>query len=165
MPFSTPDRIALRGVLSITVIAALALAAPRPATAEAAAPVVAEAPASSIALTVRNVRPGAGPVRVVLFDSEGGWKGEARPVRGENIDAAGAEVAVTFTGLKPGVYGVKLFQDIDGDGRMGANPFGVPTEPYAFSNDAPVRFGPPNWQAAQFTVAPGVVAHSITLPE
>lgn len=155
-----------RFVLSAAIALAALASTPSLAAAEAAqAPATVAAPASALTLTVRNVRPGAGTVMIVLFDSEAAWKGQGRPVRAESVTAAGAEVAVTFAGLKPGAYGVKLYQDLDGDGRMGANPFGIPTEPYAFSNDAPVRFGPPDWQAAQFAVDAGAVAHAIKLPE
>jgi len=157
-------RYAMHSVLALAIIAASVAATPRSAAAETTA--AAEAQETAVlALTVRNVRLGAGPVMIAVFDSEEGWKGTRRAVRGERIEATARDITVTLAGLKPGVYGVKLFQDINGDGRMDANPFGIPTEPFAFSNDAPVRFGPPKWQAAQFTVASGAAAHAITLPE
>ena len=40
---------------------------------------------------------------------------------------------------------------------------GIPNEPYAFSNNAPARFGPPDWEAAAFVVGADGVAQTLTL--
>ena len=39
---------------------------------------------------------------------------------------------------------IRLFQDLDGDGELDKNAFGMPTEPFGFSNDPVIRFGPPS---------------------
>ena len=39
---------------------------------------------------------------------------------------------------------IRLFQDLDGDGELDKNAFGIPTEPFGFSNDPVIRFGPPS---------------------
>jgi len=70
---------------------------------------------------------------------------------------------VEFTGLAPGSYAVKSFHDLDGNMEMGTNPFGMPTEPFAFSNNAPVQGGPPRWEAARFEIAPGPNTIRITI--
>lgn len=41
---------------------------------------------------------------------------------------------------------IRLFQDLDGDGELDKNVFGLPTEPFGFSNDPVIRFGPPSTQ-------------------
>ena len=68
-----------------------------------------------------------------------------------------------ITGLAPGRYAIKAFHDVDGDGRMGTNPFGMPTEPYAASNNARGNMGPPAWSDAAFEVPAGETAQSITI--
>ena len=50
----------------------------------------------------------------------------------------------------------------DGDGEMDANPFGMPTEPYGFSNNAVGNMGPASWDRARFTVS-GATAQTISL--
>jgi uncharacterized protein (DUF2141 family) len=131
-------------------------------------PIVADAaPAETVELTVtvRGVRAGRGPVMVALYDSEAGWSGGAEPVAAARLAAEGTEVTARFDDLPSGSYGVKLFQDLDANGAMNTNMFGIPTEPYGFSNDAPVRFGPPAWEAAAFSANTATVVHVITLPE
>ena len=91
-----------------------------------------------------------GHVSAALFD-EAGYKG-GPPVRGQNVDVTADTVTLKFEGLPAGEYGIKLYQDVDKNGKMNANMFGLPTEPYAFSNNAIGMMGPAKWDAAKFTV-------------
>ena len=50
----------------------------------------------------------------------------------------------------------------DGDGEMNTNPFGMPVEPYAFSNNAVGNMGPARWSAAHFAVS-GETAQTISI--
>ena len=92
-----------------------------------------------------------GAVMVALYDSEAAWSGGA-PVAQMRIDAAVPAPVAVFRGLPAGTYGAKAFHDVDGDGELDTNPFGIPTEPYAFSNNAVANMGPPEWEQARFAV-------------
>lgn len=92
-----------------------------------------------------------GAVMVTLFDSEAAYAGGA-PVRQARIDVAKGERTATFGDLQAGNYAAKAFHDVNGDGRMNKNPFGIPIEPVAFSNNAPVNMGMPTWERAHLTV-------------
>ena len=152
-------------LLGLVALGACAHAGPTASETSASAVAAPAAPAASgdLTLSVSGVRAGAGPVMVALFN-ETGWAGEAGPVRAAAVPADGAVVSHVFEDLPAGSYGVRLYQDVDADGALDANPFGIPTEPYGFSNNAPVRFGPPGWDAAAFAVS-GDAAHAIALPE
>lgn len=101
-----------------------------------------------------------GSVMVALYDSETGYE-TSRPVAQTMIPASGPVVA-RFENLPAGDYAVKSFHDVDGNGEMNKNPFGMPTEPYAFSNNAVGNMGPARWSAARFTVS-GETAQTINL--
>jgi len=123
-----------------------------------------EAPAAaSLTITFQGITKASGEIRGQLFSSEASYGGKGEAVTVFAIPVTGASVSVTVPGLAPGQYAVKAFHDVDGDGKMGANPFGMPTEPYAFSNNAKGAFGPAPWSAAAFEVAPGEAAHAITI--
>lgn len=68
------------------------------------------------------------------------------------MDAIGKDVPLTFENVAPGTYAVKIFQDVDGDGKMGTNALGIPNEPFGFSNNAMGNFGPPSFKQAAFEV-------------
>ena len=86
----------------------------------------------------------------------GGVVGRAR------LDVTGPTAIALFEDLPTGTYAMKAFHDVDGDGEMATNPFGMPTEPFAFSNNAVGNMGPAGWDRAQF-VASGDVAQTIDL--
>lgn len=91
-----------------------------------------------------------GAVMFGLYDAttyDGG-----QPIRGARLDVAAGQRTATFEGLAPGEYAIKAFHDVNGDGEMNRNPFGMPTEPYAFSNNAVGNMGPASWDRARFTV-------------
>ena len=102
-----------------------------------------------------------GAVLVALYDSEAAYEG-GRPVGRARIDVAAGERTATFEGLPAGDYAAKAFHDVDGDGEMATNPFGMPTEPYAFSNNAVGNMGPARWERARFAVE-GAVAQTIVI--
>ena len=139
--------------LSLIALAAAGLLGPAAALAQSA-------PASAVSLTFET---GAdrGAVMVALYDSEAGYAGE-RPVGRQRLDVAAGQRTAVFEGLPAGNYAAKAFHDLNGDGEMNFNPFGIPTEPYAFSNNAVGNMGPASWERARFAVS-GRAAQTIVL--
>jgi uncharacterized protein (DUF2141 family) len=118
---------------------------------------------ATLTLSFTGIAETEGAVMGVLFDSEDAYNGKGAPVRQIMITADKADVATQLAGLKPGRYAIKSFHDIDGDHKMGTNPFGMPTEPFAFSNNAVGNMGPAKWTDAAFEVKAGDNAHSIEI--
>ncbi len=117
--------------------------------------------ASDLTINIEGIKDAGGTISLGLFD-EAAYNGDGA-VDGASLKVEGDAVTVTFDGLEPGEYAVRLFHDVNDDGEMNTNPFGMPTEPYAFSNDARGRFGPAKWEAAKFTVTADGGTHTITM--
>ncbi len=120
--------------------------------------------AGELRATIRNVKPQQGRVMAALYESAGDFTADRR-FAGQIVEASGPEVAVVFSGLAPGRYGLAVFQDMDGDSKLGTSLLGVPTEPYGFSRDAKAgSFGPPGFDAFAVTVDEAApVATAVTL--
>lgn len=103
-----------------------------------------------------------GKVLIAVYDSAQGWSA-GKPVRAVQADAADAEPTAKALALPPGTYAVRAFQDVDGDGKLGTNPFGLPIEPYGFSRDAKPNMGPPSFDAAAFELKAGATTQAIHL--
>lgn len=103
-----------------------------------------------------------GKVLIAVYDSAQGWS-TGKPARVAQANAADATPGAKIVALPPGTYAVRAFQDVDGDGKMGTNPFGLPVEPYGFSKDAQPNMGPPSFDAAAFEVKAGVNTQTIHL--
>lgn len=60
--------------------------------------------------------------------------------------------------LAPGEWAVALSQDVNNNDKLDKNMLGIPTEPFAFSNNVKPRLSAPSFQECKFTVAgPGQV--------
>ncbi|HEY8571735.1 DUF2141 domain-containing protein [Phenylobacterium sp.] len=119
------------------------------------------AAAGDITLTFETAEP-KGQVMVALYASEADYDGN-KPRVAQMASAAAAPVKVSFNGLPPGRYAVKSFHDLNGDGKMNANAFGMPIEPLGFSNNAPVRMAAPSWGETVFEVGADGAAQTIKL--
>ena len=124
------------------------------------APAFAETAKTTITLDF-DTAASTGKVMVALYDSVAAYSGGA-PVAHAMVDVAAGEHSAVFADLPAGDYAAKTFHDVDGDGKMNTNPFGMPTEPFAFSNNARGNMGPARWDAAHFA-ASGAVEQTITL--
>ncbi len=101
-----------------------------------------------------------GTILLAVFDSAGAYDG-GQPVAAEMIRVGRGQTEVTLD-LPAGNYGMKAFHDVNDDGEMNTNPFGMPTEPYAFSNNAVGNMGPASWDRAKFEVS-GPTEQSISI--
>lgn len=142
----------------------LAVLAPVPALALAAAllapqPAFADTPAR-LTVTITDIKDVKGKMMIAVSNEAGYDAGDAVAAAASAV--TGNTLIATFD-VPPGKYGIKLFHDIDSDGKMNTNPFGMPTEPYAFSNNAKGQFGPAKWGAASFDVPAGGAAQTISL--
>ena len=117
---------------------------------------------ASVELTITGVETASGEILIGVFDSETGWKTDASIAEAQ-ADAATGSVTVMLDGLPDGEVAIKLYHDVDSNGELKRGNFGIPAEPYGFSNDAPVRFGPPSWSAAKFAIDGETTTHTLAL--
>jgi len=113
-------------------------------------------------LSFPGLKTPTGKVMIAVYDSPQGWNA-GKPVRVAQADAADAAPGAKIVALPPGAYAVRAFQDVDGDGKMGKNPFGLPVEPYGFSRDAVGNMGPAAFDDAAFEVKAGANAQTMHL--
>lgn len=117
---------------------------------------------SALTIAFTGIASPSGMIMISVFDSKAGYDA-GKPVRAGAAPVTGTGTETLFDGLPPGRYAVKAFHDVDGDGQMAVNPFGMPSEPFAFSNDAVGNMGPASWEQAAFDVAGGPVRHVISI--
>ncbi|MFT7654576.1 MAG: hypothetical protein ACI9ON_002657 [Limisphaerales bacterium] len=102
-------------------------------------------------MTIANVHKGEGSVMVQVASSEAEFKDEAEPVAAIMQRATAGEMSYSIT-LRAGTYALQIMHDRNGNGELDANFVGSPSEPWAFSNNATGKFGPPSWADVQFEV-------------
>jgi uncharacterized protein (DUF2141 family) len=118
--------------------------------------------ASATHLTVRvlNVSRAVGVVRVALC-REAQW---ARHDCSFGAQAP-ATVGVVEVSLEapPGVYGILVHHDMNGDGQVDRTFLGLPREGVGFSRNARIRFGFPSFSTVSLPVAGDAASATVTL--
>lgn len=77
--------------------------------------------------------------------------------------AKGGAVTLVVHDVPPGRYAVQTYHDENGNRTLDRGLFGIPLEGIGFSNDAPIRFGPPDYAVAEIAVAEPKTETAITL--
>ena len=136
------------GKLAMTTLVALLFIAPNALRADNSssreARNIALAPKKTVLTITITTAKNSGKIYMSLMNEK---NEEVDNCMGEVIDG---RVVCTFEGLAPGKYAARAYQDLNDDGEMNANMFGMPVEPYGFSNDARGQFGPPSFDDQLF---------------
>lgn len=119
------------------------------------------AKAGTLTLSV-NTKSDTGDIRAAIYASPQAY-GKDDMLIGVTGPAKPGGMQLEFNGLKPGTYGVALFQDLNGNEKLDTNLFGVPTEPYGFSNNPVIRFSAPGFEEFKFDFDGGPKDLRITL--
>ena len=110
----------------------------------AAAPV----PTGSLTVRIGNVRNSQGQLRMEICPRTSFLKTNCP--YSASAPAQPGVTTIMVRGVPPGEYAVQAFHDENSNGKLDRGLFGIPKEGVGFSNDAPVRFGPPKWADASF---------------
>ena len=141
-----PRATVLATALACGLAAALALpATAQPVAARPATALPATAQPGCATVEVHHVRPGQGFLMLAAFADAASFR--SRPAVALRLPAAEATtMRFPLCGLAGDRVALTLFQDLDGDGKMGVNLVGMPTEPWG-SSGTPGAFGP-SWDTS-----------------
>lgn len=117
------------------------------------------AEAARLTVACDNLQP-KGAILAALYSNADDYAAN-KNARFARAEVTGAQATLTFADLPEGEYAIKMFHDLNNDGQMNTNPFGMPTEPFAFSNNAVGNMGPAKWDAAHFAVTAPVTTQNI----
>lgn len=99
---------------------------------------------------VTGLKSDRGTVRIALYGSEAAFLKTS--FRSAVLPIQGGKTSWQLDALPPGEYAVAVVHDENGNGKTDRGAFGIPSEPYAFSNGAKALMGPPKWKEARFAL-------------
>lgn len=112
--------------------------------------------AADVEITVNGVHEVRGKLKIGIYNNPTDFASpdkalEASP---EIMITEPGPVTIVVPDLEPGVYAVAVIWDWNDNDVLDhrAGPFEIPTEPYAFSNNPKLRFGPPKFEDCHFRV-------------
>ena len=106
---------------------------------------------ATVIVTVTGLRSEKGQVKIAVFNSSEKWLGE-QPVYSSTINVDSQSVTWKLNDVPYGDYGIAVLHDENKNGKMDKNLLGIPLEPYGFSNNVRVTFGPPKREKSKFVV-------------
>jgi uncharacterized protein (DUF2141 family) len=89
-----------------------------------------------------------GNIRIALYRENDNFPSVNKNYKNKVQEASSAEIV--FKNLPSNVYAFAVYHDENANGMLDKNMFGVPTEKYAFSNNARETFSAPSFKSASF---------------
>lgn len=114
---------------------------------------------TTLTVTVQNVRGQTGTIRIALMKACKKFPA-CKPTDTAIIDAKNAVFQKIFN-VEPGDYAVAIYHDKNANGELDKRMFGIPKEPYGFSNNFRPRISAPSFGDCKITVGAGGKAISI----
>jgi len=107
----------------------------------------------SIVIEITGFRNAAGQAGVLLFSREEGFPADPGPADRKIFAAIDRDACrVALENVPYGTYAVSVFHDENADGKLQKNFFGIPREGVGASLNPAMRFGPPRFRDARFTL-------------
>jgi uncharacterized protein (DUF2141 family) len=105
------------------------------------------APFSTLSVRLSSTAGQEGSIRIAVFDSGKGFENEA-PIISKVLAFQDERepLEYTFNQLPVGSFAVAAYHDLNNDGKLNRNLFGVPVEPYAFSKEPTSKWRAPKWE-------------------
>ena len=104
-----------------------------------------------------------GQLHLALFENASQFPENASASQGVKLPVDAAVIKHTFKNVHWGTYAIAVFQDMNGNGKLDRNFFGVPSEPYAFSNNPVVKWKEPTFAEAAFELRQSKVKVGVNL--
>lgn len=102
-------------------------------------------------VNIRNLETGKGEVHIALYDLEAKFMVTEQRLAGLAVPVKSTESLQVSLGRFPlGDYAIAVFHDLNGNGELDKNTLGIPTEPYAFSNNPRAKWRAPTFREARF---------------
>ena len=106
--------------------------------------------AGDLTIHVDDIKAAGGSVMVAVYNSADTFL--TTPLLATGAPAADSGNTLVIKDLPAGDYAFAVYHDANANGKMDKNLLGIPTEDYAFSNNALGKMGPPSYESARFNV-------------
>jgi len=105
---------------------------------------------ATLRVQVRDIESDEGMLRVGLYDSAQNWL--EKTFKSKSSTIVDGKCEVVFDDVPYGAYGISVYHDENNNGKMDKYLGFYPKESYACSNQAPAKYGPPEWKDAKFII-------------
>jgi uncharacterized protein (DUF2141 family) len=112
-----------------------------------------ESSVQDVLFRIEGLKAEPSQVHVAAFNSADGFPNAKDSPFTTVVSVEGGRAEFTMSLRTDQKTAIAVFQDLNGDGVLTKSAFGIPVEPYGFSNDARGVFGPPSFSSAAVKVS------------
>ena len=113
-------------------------------------------------VVITGLEPDGSYLRLEVLDGPEQWRAPSKPLASLRARVHHESMRLTLHGLPAGRLGVRLYQDLNGNGQLDKNMLGIPTEGWGYSGDADLM-GPPSFDDAAFELGPDQATIAIAI--
>lgn len=117
----------------------------------------------NINLEITGLGSEEGMVMIALFDCYDDYTNSGSAYKTAEVKIVDKKAIYSFKDLPFGEYAIRLFHDENSNQKFDTGLFGIPTEDYAFSNNAKGNMGPASYEDAKFKLDKNVVQQKLVI--
>lgn len=103
----------------------------------------------SLQITLSNISK-TGKINVALYRDGEDFPNDKFVVKTQSGECTTAVCTFQFKDLPYGDYAIAIYQDVNANGKLDTGTFGIPSEPFAFSNNFKPKWGGPSFEKCKF---------------
>ena len=103
-----------------------------------------------LTLIVNNLRSNTAPITIGVYGTTNKFPDPKDQMKEYKFTPNGNQLVAKIKDLKFGTYALAIYQDVNSNGKIDKTVIGIPTEPYAFSNNYKPKVKAPNFDDCKF---------------
>ncbi|MCH2235964.1 MAG: DUF2141 domain-containing protein [Crocinitomicaceae bacterium] len=101
---------------------------------------------ADLTVSIEGLSQTKGKMHIGVYNKSEGFREIEKTFANNILPVKANTVKCTFKSIPTGNYAISVFQDLNSNGKMDKGLFGIPTEPYGFSSNPTISFGPPSYE-------------------
>lgn len=115
---------------------------------------------ADLIINIENINHIKGSIEIGLFNTGERFLEKNQAFKSYSVKVTDNSETLVINGLPKGKYAISLYHDKNSDGICNRNFFGIPKEPYAFSNNVRPKFSAPTFEDCKFDLTEN---HNLTI--
>ena len=116
----------------------------------------------SLKISLSNIKK-TGKIKIAVYRNGQDFPDVKLIVKSQEGEGANGKCEFQFESIPFGSYAVAIYQDVNGNGKLDKGMFGIPSEPFAFSNNFRPKFGGPSFDKCKFDLTKDNLALNIEM--
>ncbi|MCB9091467.1 MAG: DUF2141 domain-containing protein [Halobacteriovoraceae bacterium] len=108
--------------------------------------------AYQLSIHVKKIKSIEGDVAIAIHNEERTYLKDGEKPFKAIVRKITSDEEIFQVDLAEGSYAITLFHDLNGNQKLDTNFLGIPKEPFGFSNNKKIVFGPPSYEESLFDI-------------